>query len=59
MMDADYDGNIIFTTADKVGEFFETGTNSGISCPDGFVFDSCAEDAQCVRIDHLECNAEL
>ena len=59
MIEADYEGNIIFSTIDTVGGYFETGENSGISCPDGYVLDSCADESQCVKIDYVECNAGL
>jgi hypothetical protein len=37
----------IFTTANRTGQAFQSGTNSGYSCPDGYSLDTCGTDIVC------------
>jgi hypothetical protein len=55
MMAADYAGNIVFSTADQIGGNFTTGENSGLSCPAGYILNTCGAEPVCVRIERTNC----
>jgi hypothetical protein len=55
-MNADYAGNIIFSTGEMEGELFDIGENSGWSCPqDGYVLNTCAPAPVCTQLNYAEC----
>lgn len=41
---------ILWSTKDRIGEEFDIGEESGYTCPDGTLFDSCTGENQCVSI---------
>lgn len=41
------DAVTIFTTANRTGQAFQSGTNSGYSCPDGYSLDTCNPNIVC------------
>ena len=53
---ADYAGNIIFSTENMVGDLFDVGENSGWSCPDGAqTLNTCVEAPICTSIEYVDC----
>lgn len=44
------DTGLIFSTADKIGGFFDLGTTMGYSCPSGWALDICTSAATCVEL---------
>ena len=45
---------ILWSTKDRIGEDFNIGENSGYSCPDGTLFDSCSGENQCTSIQIID-----
>ncbi|QDG54807.1 hypothetical protein FIV42_29890 [Persicimonas caeni] len=58
MMAADVENNIIFSTGDLIGQEFQTGQNSGWSCPDGYAVSMCGDKPECTRIREIPCLEE-
>ncbi len=54
MAGLDYGDNVVFTSLDQVGGEFNTGTNSGYSCPEGLALDLCGAEPQCTRFERLD-----
>lgn len=52
---ADYAGNIIFSTGNLEGEVFDVGESSGWSCPDGSALNTCVDSPTCSTIETAEC----
>jgi hypothetical protein len=55
MADLDYANNIIWSTGDQLGGTFDTGTNSGYSCPDGMSLNLCGEAPTCSSYQQVAC----
>lgn len=55
MAAADYAGNIVFSTGDRIGGFFELGDSSGWSCPDGYALDECGDEPTCTETEYAAC----
>ena len=55
MSAADYQGNVLWSTLDMIGEPFSIGEASGYSCPDGFVVNLCGDAPTCTRIERVPC----
>ncbi len=49
MINADFTGNMIFSTLDVIGQTFEVGEASGYVCPDGYALDTCEPETVCTR----------
>jgi hypothetical protein len=50
---------IIWSTADLIGEPFDSGEESGCHCPDGFTLSACDGELKCVRyesVPYVKCN---
>jgi hypothetical protein len=58
MAAADVENNIIFSTANMLGQQFEIGSDSGFSCPDGYFANSCGPTLECTRLLEVECLPE-
>lgn len=54
MIAADYEGNLIWSTGDMIGQSFTIGETSGYQCPDGYVLSTCG-DPECILIDYVDC----
>ncbi len=55
MAAADYEGSVVFTTADRIGGFFELGDSSGWSCPEGYALDECGAEPMCTETEYAAC----
>jgi len=53
MIAADYEGSLLWSTADAEG--FERSTTRGSSCPDGYALSLCDADPVCLQIDTTSC----
>ena len=51
---AELENLILWSTRDRIGEDFNIGENSGYSCPDGTLFDSCSGENQCTSIQIID-----
>lgn len=51
----DYVNNVMWSTADVVGQPFITGELSGVSCPDGYALNACEGELTCTLIERKEC----
>jgi len=54
MIAADYEGSLLWSTADAVGAAFDLGS-AGWVCPDGTVYAACDEEPACVRVESVPC----
>ncbi|MFP4597639.1 MAG: hypothetical protein ACOC9J_05065 [Persicimonas sp.] len=55
MAAADVENNILFSTENMLGQAFETGENSGYSCPDGYAVNMCGQKPMCTQVIEKEC----
>ena len=55
MIDADYAGNIVWSTGSLVGQSFDVGEDSGWTCPDDYSLNLCTETPECTYIDVVPC----
>lgn len=55
MVAADYESNILWSTADAIGSAFDIGASSGWVCPDGTTYSICDKEPECYSIDVTEC----
>ena len=55
MINQDYAGNILWSTADAIGDTFTIGGSNGWSCPDGSTFNACAAQPECILIEEADC----
>lgn len=56
MAGLDYANNIFWSTANQLGGVFDSGQNSGYSCPDGFGLNLCGDVATCTVFEERACN---
>lgn len=55
MSAADYEGNILWSTLDVIGEPFTLGEFSGMQCPDGWALNTCGDKPTCTLIERVAC----
>ncbi len=55
MIALDYENNVIWNTGDQIGSQFNTGTNSGWACEEGYALDLCGDEVTCTLIERLLC----
>jgi len=58
MMAADTQGNIVWSTGDRLGTTFDLGDETGWVCPDGTAFDTCAAEPVCTEVDLVPCDGD-
>lgn len=56
--DAELSPYIVFSTGDYVGQPWQTGEDSGFSCPSGYALNTCVNPYTCVKITKTEATIE-